>query len=65
MFSRRSTRSSFHGREEELACLLVVVRLLTQFYSVDFSQSKIGEKVCVQQMRFALAVFDGGLGHLA
>ena len=34
---------------------------LTQFYSVDFSQSRIGVKA---QSRFASAAFDGVLGPL-
>ena len=43
---------------------------LTQFYSVDFSQSRIGVKSAFSknaQSRFASAVFDGVLGppHLA
>ena len=41
---------------------------LTQFFSVDFSQSRIGVKKCVFNKRgFASVVFDGVLGppHLA
>ena len=41
---------------------------LTQFYSVDFSKSRISVKKCIfkneQQSGFASAVFDGILGPL-
>ena len=37
---------------------------LTQLYSVDFLQSRIGVKNCrFQQSRFVSAVFDGVLGY--
>ena len=60
-----------HGLEQRQCqsddpAVVVQVWSLTQFYSVDFSQSRIGVKKCVFnkrkiQSRFASAVRDGVL----
>ena len=46
-----------------VAVMIDQVWSLAQFYSVDFSKSRIGVKKCVNTQRFASAVFYGVLGR--